>query len=848
VRAVSHQSSFNSSPLALLAASLSIGVLAGNFALPLVVCLATLALLSFLTTLAFALRRATHATCFVLLAFASAGATLSVVEQGAVHENRVRRFYTDGHIASGEPVELTGVVVRAPEWSPDGYRFRLRVEKLRFKQDEHAASGTVELFASVRNADGDEASAAARREYEALELRRGARVRVMVALVRAEKFRNPGGASFLAYLEQRGLDATGTIKSLLLIERLDDERVLLPLAWLDDWRAALVERVNRLFSKETAGILNASLLGNREGLSRITAERFREGGTFHVLVISGLHITFVGGLAWWLARRVTRRRAVQFAASVLLTWCYALAVGAEASVVRASLMFTILTLAPVLHRRAATVNALGGAALVLLIRRPVELFDPSFQLSFLAVLVIVTIAWPLLLKLKAVGEWRPSRETPYPPVCPRWWRLLGETLFWSERHWRREMTHANYSYKLFKTPLAARLERWRVQRLLRYVFAAMLVATCVQAGMLPLMILYFHRLSLAASVLNVFVGAGMALMSLCALLALAAAQFSLRLAAPFVWLIEQASWLTEHSVDPFTMTGAASVRVPEYHGAASSIYLLYYLLLAVLTVALARWQPLRLPNRHGDGERTAWRRVGLQLTALSLVAVLVVMLAHPLSAGRADGRLHVDFLDVGQGDAALVTMPDGTTWLIDGGGRPRYDTRARTDDDDEAERFERDTRSIGETVVSEYLWWRGLDAVDYVLATHADADHIDGLSDVVRNFRVRAALVARMPENDGEFKRLADATIARGVPVYAVGRGDVLRFGDVRARVLWPEAATDATAPSRNNDSIVLRLSLGERSFLLTGDIEEKVESSLLAAEDQLRADVVKVAHHGSLL
>jgi competence protein ComEC len=230
---------------------------------------------------------------------------------------------------------------------------------------------------------------------------------------------------------------------------------------------------------------------------------------------------------------------------------------------------------------------------------------------------------------------------------------------------------------------------------------------------------------------------------------------------------------------------------------------------------------------------------------LSFVAVLAVMLMHPLSAGRPDGRLRVDFLDVGQGDAALVTMPNGATLLIDAGGRPRYEARARTDD--EAEHFERDARSIGEAVVSEYLWWRGLDAVDYVLATHADADHIDGLRDVVRNFRVRAVLVARAPENDEEFRRLADATTARGVPIYVVSRGDVLRFGDVTARVLWPETATNAAAaPSRNNDSIVLRLGFGERSFLLTGDIEEKAEGSLAAAGDDLRADVVKVAHHGS--
>ena len=90
-----------------------------------------------------------------------------------------------------------------------------------------------------------------------------------------------------------------------------------------------------------------------------------------------------------------------------------------------------------------------------------------------------------------------------------------------------------------------------------------------------------------------------------------------------------------------------------------------------------------------------------------------------------------------------MTMPDGTTLLVDGGGRPKF--LKKNPEGQPKETFERDARSIGEAVVSEYLWWRGLDHVDYVLATHADADHIDGLNDVMRNFEVRAALVARRP-------------------------------------------------------------------------------------------------------
>jgi competence protein ComEC len=188
-------------------------------------------------------------------------------------------------------------------------------------------------------------------------------------------------------------------------------------------------------------------------------------------------------------------------------------------------------------------------------------------------------------------------------------------------------------------------------------------------------------------------------------------------------------------------------------------------------------------------------------------------------------------------------MPDGTTVLVDGGGRPSFN-QANNDGADPV--FERDSRSIGESVVSEYLWSRGMDRVDYILATHADADHIDGLNDVARNFKVRGAIVARTPASDAEYRRFAMTMKEVGVPVEKIGAGDVLRFGEVSAEVLWPPATQDESASSRNNDSILLLVRYGEKRFLLTGDIEKEGETAVLREGISLKSDVVKVAHHGS--
>jgi competence protein ComEC len=843
------QARFVFSPLFVLAAAMSGGILAGHYwtspaTLALILSLSLsvgLGLLSFSLIIKKRSRltetNLTAASAFMIAAFLCGGLVLSLVSGRAPATNRIARMYDEGHIASGEPVEITGSLQGQPEAAPDSFYLTLRTESIRSKGTERSASGTVLLLAHTR---GQQVT----KEYDALELRHGARVRVMTTLDREENFRNPGASSFTEYLERKGFDATGVIKSPLLVERLDDARVFLPLAWIYEWRQHLEKEFSQRFSPETAGVLGAALLGNHYKISQAAAERFRAGGTFHVLVISGLQIAFIGGLVLFIVRRLTRRKLMQFVLAATFLWAYTVAVGADASVARSALMFTILALAPVVARRANTVNSMGGAAIALLVWQPNDLFDPSFQLTFLSVLAIVALAVPIMQRMQQVGLWRPTMETPYPPDCPRWFRLLSEALFWSDREWRKELAASNISYRLFKAPIAARLERRHVQRLLRFAVVAIVISASVQIGMLPLLVIYFHRLSIASLLLNIFVGILMAGLAFVALAAVLLSHLTWWLGSPLIMLAEKINWLMIHLVDPFASLHIASIRLPHYSGWAAGLYLIYYLPLGFLVWALARWNPLRPASIVKSKSRMPSKK-GMTIALIAGVTLMALIVFHPFSAAQPDGKLHVDFLDVGQGDSALLTMPDGTTLLVDGGGRPSFNHNSANDGEGD-EPFTRDTRSIGESVVSEFLWARGLDRVDYILATHADADHIDGLNDVARNFAVRGALVARTPPDDFEYARFAEAMKTAGVPVQKISAGDVLRFGNVTALVLWPPSATSENASSRNNDSVMLLLRYGDKSLLLTGDIEKQGEAAVLNDGVNLRDDVVKVAHHGS--
>lgn len=827
-----HAQPFFPHPLVVLAVAFAAGILGAHLVhVRLIILLISGALAALVAPASLFTQKVSATTASIVIAFIFAGATLATVEKQLVSPDGLKVLMDRGVVASGATVQLTGVIDGPPETFHGGLYLRMRVEKVRRvktssgTEKEEPASGVVSLMALIANKP-------AAGSYRKLDLRYGTRIRVQTQLKREDNYRNPGVAPFTEYLDRKGYDATGIIKSPFFIERLGDEQAFPLLAWLYDWRHHVEGQINLHFWPETGGVLNASLLGNRHFLSRATAERFREGGTFHVLVISGWHISVIGGLVFVISRRFTRSRLWQFLLSTTILWCYALAVGAEPSVVRAALMFTLVTCAPIIGRRGASLNTLGAAAFALLIWSPSSLFDPSFQLTFLSVMAIVVLAWPVLKRLSDIGSWRPTRETPHPPSCPAWVRSLAELLFWSDRNWREESAQLNYRCRLIKDPRAARLENFHIQRLLRYTFASAVVSFSVQLTLLPLFVVYFHRVSISSLVLNVGVSFLIALLSLVAVVGLVVAQFSLTLASPLITLSNYLNWIMVYSVDPFTSLGIASIRVPEYSGWLSAAYALYYVPLIVFAVLLARWNPFKqFAAAQGRNFSFTWVSALTQLIAIGLIVF------HPFSARRAHGRLHVDFLDVGQGDAALVTMPNGTTLLIDGGGKPNFKRR-------DMDVFERDIRGIGEAVVSEYLWSRGLAHVDYVLATHMDADHIDGLNDVLRNFDVRSIIAARTPRADPEYNKLYKTASEREVPIKLIMMGDVLRAGNVSARVLWPRASK--ILPSRNNDSIVLRLEFGKHKILFTGDLERAGEVALLATNASVNADVVKVPHHGS--
>lgn len=226
----------------------------------------------------------------------------------------------------------------------------------------------------------------------------------------------------------------------------------------------------------------------------------------------------------------------------------------------------------------------------------------------------------------------------------------------------------------------------------------------------------------------------------------------------------------------------------------------------------------------------AWRlRFGF--AAIALVAGLwMVVDPRSLVAARGDGRLHVTFFDVGQGDAALVVFPRGSTLLVDAGGLGV------------ASSFD-----IGDRVLGPAIRATGLRRLDRVALTHGDADHIGGALSIVNEFRPLEVWEGIPVPRAEPLAALRTATLARSAAwanVYAPYR---LTIDGVELIAWHPNLEEWERQKVRNDDSLVLELRWGDASIVLTGDIGREVEQTLTSRIQPARIRVVKIPHHGSL-
>ena len=154
----------------------------------------------------------------------------------------------------------------------------------------------------------------------------------------------------------------------------------------------------------------------------------------------------------------------------------------------------------------------------------------------------------------------------------------------------------------------------------------------------------------------------------------------------------------------------------------------------------------------------------------------------------------------------------------------------------------------GEEAVSPYLWSRGFQRLDVVALTHAHQDHLGGLTAILENFRVGQLWIGR-EVNSPALAKVEQMARDRKIPIEHETRAKSFAWDNVEGKFFWPEPSSEApSATAKNDDSLVLRLRYEDHTVLLPGDAERDAEREMLSesSSDELRAEVLKIGHHGS--
>ncbi len=738
-----------------------------------------------------------------LAAWVLLGLACSALQVAALPRTHVTRLFDQGRVTAKDTLRWSGRLRSDPLQMPGSLRYEIQLEQVELGGQPLAVNGGLRITYFRDPSQAEEEPA----------VRAGDPVEVLVRARPPRNFLTPGAFNARAQLARQGIHLSGTLRSLELLRPLPPRPLSLA------HRAArirgdLLAKIETLFQDRPnhAAVLRAILLGDYNFIDHELAETFQKTSAYHVLVISGLHVAALATFVFWLGRRMRFGLAATSLFTLTTLAAFAAIVENRPPILRAVLMMVFILASGLLFRKAHLLNTVGAAGLAILVLQPDALLDSSFQLSFLAGLMIGALGLPLVDRtsascrgaLRHLGD--VTRDAGHAPRVAQFRLDLRAFHAWTAAQMPRPL--ARFAERLVTAPILTALWTWDV----------MVISTVIQIGMLPVLAHYFHRISLAGPIANVpaaLLSAALIPLGLAALVAgsvwnAAGALLALATSCATELLLRSVAW--------FAQWDHLSYRIP-----GPPVWLLWacFAALAVLASLV-----------HSSIQRN--RRAALWTAAVCAAIPAFAVATYPFPPNLQNGRMEATVLDVGQGDSIFLSFPQGQTMLVDGGGQ--FGT-ARA-------RGFRSNPDLGEQVVSPYLWSRGVKRIDVVALSHAHQDHLEGLISVLENFPVRELWLGREIRSE-PFARLLQKAAEHGVRVLYRRRGDVFQMGPATGLVLWPEELP-ATENAGNNDSLVLRLTFGERTFLLPGDIETDVERELFERDDPLSADFLKVPHHGS--
>jgi len=611
-------------------------------------------------------------------------------------------------------------------------------------------------------------------------IRRGDIIRFMSSIREPRNFNNPGEFDYEWRLKTKGVDARGYVKEGFFV-RVKEGSGFLNAA--DNIRESVGAFIDSSQTRNRA-IIKALVTGEKADIPDDIEEAFIRSGTAHLLSISGLHVGFVAYLSYlfffWIFRR--SQRLILSLNVKKLAWAV--------SLVPVLFYGMISGLSTPSQRAVIMVAAL---VITILMGRARELYNT------------IALAALLILALSPGALWEGSFQLSFASVLSMVYLVPTLTsLFESPDSSKASAGGSSQGSSWVMRGVIRGGRRWAGRGLseLKIAFFASVAATL---GTYSILAYNFHRVSVIAVFANIFVIPPVGFLAVpMGFISAMVFPFSRGLSIfilrgedlvldAVVWLIRFFSGL------PYASLWVTTPTLIE-------IIIFYAIILCVPSVRE--------------------RRRGAFLVLLFFETLFLTDKGYLYYKGIGQNVLKVTYLSVGQGDSMLVEFPSegfgrGKRMLIDGGGFPgkEFDT--------------------GEGIVAPYLWKKKIGKVDYIVLTHQQRDHMEGLKFIAKNF----GPVEFWWNGAGSLPPALNNVLA-GKGIRVVRRNSEspgMVIGGVKIDFLNPPGDRDFDT---NNSSLVLKLTYGNKRFLFTGDIGKEAEETLSGKD--IRADIIKVPHHGS--
>lgn len=640
----------------------------------------------------------------------------------------------------------------------------------------------------------------------------GSKVNCSGTLQKFERAGNPGQFDEAAYYKILGYEYKMFADKITCVEE--------HISWF--WKVTsklknrMLKSYRAMLNDEDYGLITAMLLGETSNMDEELKELYQKNGISHILSISGLHITLIGMGIYQMLRKGRLGLIPSIFISILIIGYYGLLTGWSVSTNRAVVMLSIALCAGLFGRTYDVVCAMAISAFFILLQNPLQLYSAGFQLSYTAVLGIVLVNGVIREAFQVQKKWLQAifismgaQLATLPFVLNSFYEFPLYSLLLN-------LLLVPAGSLLIVLPLFAGIVGCFSETLggiliggVHYILAAIeqlcrLFANlpgCTQTWGKPQTI----RILLYYTGDAIVLGSMRMLIQLRKKVSVAAEKNGVK--------AEELKLLSNHQRSG--SMGKAEEAV--YHGVLCQDRSKKTFNLSEVPVTwLSKHNTLKLRLLCACLEQRTYVYLGICLFALGFLFL----------PARARG-LEITMLDVGQGDGIYLESESGVNYLIDGGSTQ--------------------VKKLGKYRLVPFLKAHGRTSIDTVILTHSDADHTNGILEMMEEgYEIGQLLLPDIKIKEEAYLELVETAQRAGIPVRYLKRGDQIADGELKLTCLhpYPEFVWSST----NSYSTVLSLSYGQFQMLFTGDLEKEGEEALYEffAEYPMDYDVLKVAHHGS--